>query len=207
MRTTDGAGETRSKSMSVVHLDRTKDKTVDAIVRAAYPSYNGRRVEAVIRDEIRITGTLWDEGSRRVYCVVRLADMERAGIEPERWMERSEFHEKPHKIEPGYVVVVHCQGRYEYVEIVGPAANITPMLPRPVELTDDERTVLIATRSIKAVYGGVSNYRFHEAKRARGITLERWEAAKASLIARKLLNKAGALTIEGRNSMGGFEQL
>ena len=57
-----------------------------------------------------------------------------------------------------------------------------------------------ATCSLKSSYGGVSNYRFHEARRYTGITAERYEAAKASLIARKLLNKAGAVTVEGQNA-------
>ena len=99
----------------------------------------------------------------------------------------------------GYVVVVHANCRWEHVEIIAPASAITPMLPAPVDLTDDEKTVLIATRSLKSSYNGIPNYRFVEAKRARGITLERWEAAKTSLIDKKFLNKAGAITVEGKN--------
>jgi hypothetical protein len=73
-------------------------------------------------------------------------------------------------------------------------------LPAPTELTEDEEIVLVATRSLKASYGGVSNYRLSEARRYTGIDLHRWETAKAMLIAKKLLNKAGAITVEGRNA-------
>jgi hypothetical protein len=87
-------------------------------------------------------------------------------------------------------------------------ANANRLLPAPVELTWAERTVLLATMSWKSSYAGVSNYRFVEAQRTCGITLPEWENAKQSLIARKLLNKAGAVTVDGRNaipdrSMGG----
>jgi hypothetical protein len=98
------------------------------------------------------------------------------------------------------VVVVHVIGRYEHIEIHTPAENVTRLLPAPTELTEDEEIVLVATRSLKACYGGVSNYRFSEAKRYTGIDLHRWETAKATLIAKKLLNKAGAITVEGRNA-------
>ncbi|KPL05710.1 hypothetical protein AMJ85_11125, partial [candidate division BRC1 bacterium SM23_51] len=48
-------------------------------------------------------------------------------------------------------------------------------------------------------YAGISNYRFHEAHRQTGITLEQWERGKRALIAKKLLNRAGAATNDGRN--------
>lgn len=60
---------------------------------------------------------------------------------------------------------------------------------------------------IKASYNGFGDYRFREARRARGITREHWDEAKACLIAKKLLTKAGAITPEGRNAVGYSEQL
>jgi hypothetical protein len=63
-----------------------------------------------------------------------------------------------------------------------------------VTLSEDKRTVLGATTGLKAPKGGVNDLRFHEAHRIRGITRERWDTAKASLIDCKLLNKAGAIS-------------
>jgi hypothetical protein len=191
--------------MNTVHLRRS-DPTVDRIVRAAWPSYNGQHVSARLTDSVRFYGTQWDEGRKRDYAILRLADMQRVEIDEAPFVRHSELHERDHKIPDGFVVVVFNDGPRQSIEIITPPANVSNLLPPPTELSEDERTVLIATRQLKSSYGGVPNYRFHEAKRARGITLDRWEAAKASLITKKLLTKAGAITPEGRNAVR-FEQL
>jgi hypothetical protein len=157
-------------------------------------------VEAIVTDRVHFYGTNWDEGNRRDYVIVRLADLKRHRIEEAPFMERSERHETTYQLPPGFVVVVHVIGRYEHIEIHTAAANVTRLLPAPVTLTEDEEIVLVATRSLKASYGGVSNYRFSEARRYTDIDLHRWETAKSSLIAKKLLNRAGAITVEGRNA-------
>ena len=66
----------------------------------------------------------------------------------------------------------------------------------------DQKIVLVATRSLKPSYAGVSNYRFREANRITGIEPEAWEAAKAALVASGHLNKRGAITPKGRNEIG-----
>lgn len=71
--------------------------------------------------------------------------------------------------------------------------------------TEDERTVLLYTRRYKGSYGRNRDIRFSYANRETGITRERWEAAKASCIERKLLTKAGAITPAGRNAIAGME--
>lgn len=70
------------------------------------------------------------------------------------------------------------------------------------ELSRDERIVLVATRSYKASYAGIKEYRFRQARSECGMSRERWDAAKASLIARKLLNRAGAITPAGKAAIG-----
>ena len=185
--------------METVYLRRS-DPTVDELIRAAFPGLTCQRAEAIVTESVRFYGTNWDEGNRRDYVIVRLVDRQTFRIEEAPFMERSELHEKTYKLPPGFVVVVHVIGRYEHVEIHTAADNVTRLLPAPTELTEDEEIVLVATRSLKASYGGVSNYRFVEAGRYTGIDLHRWETAKASLIAKKLLNKAGAIIVEGRNA-------
>jgi hypothetical protein len=179
---------------------RRSDPTVDALIKAAFPGWKPQAVDAIVTDSVSFYGTMWDEGSRRTYTIVRLADLATFRIEQAPFMRRSELHEKTYELPEGFVVVVRCEGRFDHTEIYSHAANITPLLPAPLELTEDEQIVLVATCSLKASYGGVSHYRFEEARRYTGITAGRYEAAKASLIARKLLNKAGAVTVEGRNA-------
>lgn len=76
------------------------------------------------------------------------------------------------------------------------------MITSSVELTWEEKVVLTATRSLKSSYGGVKNFRYTEANHVTGITLKHWDEAKANLIERKLLNRAGAITNAGRNAIG-----
>lgn len=80
--------------------------------------------------------------------------------------------------------------------------NSAGLLPAPVELTRDQRIVLVATRSLKSSYQGISNYRFHEAHRDTGISLDAWNRAKSELQARGLLDARGALTVAGKNAAG-----
>ena len=185
--------------MQTVHLRRS-DPTVDELIRAAFPGLTSQKVEAIVTDSVRFYGTNWDEGNRRDYVIVRLEDKKTFRIEEAPFMEPSELHQRTYKLPPGFVVVVHIIGRYEHLEIHTAVDNVTRLLPAPVELTEDEEIVLVATRSLKASYGGASNHRFVEARRYTGIDLHRWETAKATLIARRLLNKAGAITVEGRNA-------
>ena len=116
--------------MNTVHLRRS-DPTVDQIVRAAWPEYNGQRVTAYIADTVTFYGTQWDEGSRRDYALLRLADMKRVTVAEAPFLQRSELHTKPHKIPDGFLVVVHCIGRYDHVEIITPAGNVGNLLPAP----------------------------------------------------------------------------
>ena len=67
-------------------------------------------------------------------------------------------------------------------------------------IRDSEKLVLIATAALKASYGGVSDCRA-KALQERGLSMARIEAARESLKAKKLLNKAGAITPDGRNAI------
>lgn len=185
---------------SIVYLKRS-DPTVEAIVRRCFPEFSGRDVRAHITDSVYFHGTQWDEGSKNDYILLRLEDFATIHIEEAPFLQQSELHSKAHTIPPGYVCVEYHRGRVNYVTIHTNAANVTPMLPAPVTLTDDEKIVLAATRSYKSSYAGISNYRFSEANRTSGITIERWNTAKESLINKKFLNKAGAITTEGMNAL------
>jgi hypothetical protein len=190
---------------------KTSDPTVRQILNATFPSFTGKSVDVKVSDTVRFWGTYWDEGYRRDYKLLRLNGMKAGHISEITFHAAgasAEFCQVDHKIPDGYVVVVfvHSRGGHS-IEIISPAANVTPLLNAPTpELTHEERIVLAATRSLKSSYGGVKNFRFVEARRETGISLDRWETAKASLTAKKLLDAAGAITIEGRNLVG-FVQL
>jgi len=82
--------------------------------------------------------------------------------------------------------------------------DIVPLLPEPQELTEDEITVLLYTRSLKSSYAGIKNYRFYEAHNRTGITSEQWEKAKENCIRKRLLRKNGSITPKGRNAISGM---
>jgi hypothetical protein len=97
-------------------------------------------------------------------------------------------------------LVNHCCfcGKYS-CELYFPQSQITKLLGEAPDISEDESIIIDYTCALKSSYAGVKNYRFVKAKRATGITEERWNAAKQSCIEKKWLNKAGAITPKGRN--------
>jgi len=183
--------------MSTVHL-KMSDPSVKKIIAASFPELTWTKVHAEIRENVTFSGTQWDEGNKRDYVIVELATMRAVPVADAPFLRRSDFHTQPHKIPDGFVVVAACSiYKYNHFVIYAPASVITPMITQKPELTYPEQVVLVATRSLKASYAGISNYRFSQ-NRGR-VTAEEWEKAKASLIEKKFLNKAGAITVDGRN--------
>lgn len=192
--------------MSRTYL-KSNDESVRKIVQATFPSFHGKEVVACIQDSVQLYGTLWDEGNKRDYVFLSLNTMETLPIPEQPFFERSELHEYQFPMQPGVIVVCLVQSRgKEYLEIISSADNITPLLPAPTDLTEDERTVLIATRSLRSSYNGIKDYRFQEARRVRGITRDRWDAAVETLKGKGFLQKNGAITTDGKNAIG-FAQL
>lgn len=176
---------------------------VDDIIRVAFPGENGKRVSASVASSVRFSNTQWDEGNRTSYVLVSLETLQTVPIPEQPYIGHSPMHEKNVELPVGVVCVAHNQyGTRDSFTIYTRPENVFPALEAPVELSRDEMIVLVATRSRKSSYGGVSNYRFHEAHDSTGITLVRWDAAKAKLIAEGYLNKAGAITTKGRNAAG-----
>jgi hypothetical protein len=87
------------------------------------------------------------------------------------------------------------------------SATAAQLLPASVKLDWAGKVVLVATRSIKPSYGGISNYRFHTAHRETGISQAEWEAAKQFCISRNLLKPTSAITDEGRSAVAQFSSL
>jgi len=112
---------------------------------------------------------------------------------------------------PGFVIVEHsifCGKDMGLTFYVNPA-DIVKLLPAPVELTLAEEFVLTATRHYKSSYMGRDRFEMaidHPADlgpRFNELLMNRaeWNIVKDDLIARKLLNRAGAITNAGRNAI------
>lgn len=179
----------------------TNDGDVQRLGRLAFPDYTGRKFQVHVCESVNIR-SCWEGGSRDFFKFVRLHDMFCSAEMPQQSAYDAPIRGGDDvKLVPGLVCVEHsifC-GKDTGITIHVHAENAPKYLPAPVDLTEDEKTVLSYTKSCKSSYAGISNFRFHEATRRTKITLDRWEAAKASCIVKGLLNKAGALTIDGRN--------
>lgn len=185
-----------------LHLSlRTCDEWVRSVVHAAHPDYKGDKLTVVYGVKRMSLRSYWDGGSRSYFAVARLADGAAKGAP-----DSHPFFDKQYEgvdefvIPPGFVVVERRYfGQSQYVTVHVP--EDAPLLAAPSEpLTDDEKLTLIATAALKASYGGVSDCRA-KALRERGLSMARIEAARESLKAKKLLNKAGAITPDGRNAI------
>lgn len=178
--------------------------------------YSGRKFKAVVAESVTIpmTAGLWDGGSRDVYRVVRVSD----GAE----MPASDQHSAPWDaqrrelkvdLQPGFAVVEHsifCGKDAGLTFYVHPQ-DAAPMLPPAGnDLGELESMVLEATGSLKSSYNGKDRYQMtvenlqygYNANKRPIPTRAQWDEAKASLIARGYLNKAGAITTAGRNARG-----
>ena len=83
--------------------------------------------------------------------------------------------------------------------------NLAPLLPAPLDLTWAEKVVLTVTCGLKGFT------RLETAREETGIESVDYELAKTSLVNRGLLNRAGAITLDGRNAAnalpGGYDKL
>ena len=178
-------------------------RDVPPVFLRAFPHYKGRTFAAEAREEVVFDSNYWSGGTRYTYRGIDLTTGEVFQPESDEYGNPFINPNIPTvKLEPGKAIVCHkvfC-GKDMGLTIYVHPDNLTKLLPAPAELSADERTVLEYTASLKASYGGVSNYRYHEAHRRTGITLDRWNFAKQALIGRRLLNKRGAITPAGRNA-------
>lgn len=179
-------------------------KDVPEVILNVYPEYRGTKFKVETCESVSLINAYWDGGSRTTYQAVNL---DTGGVFPAVGELRNPFRVPTAPtvdLPPRTAIVAHsifC-GKDMGITIYARPEDIVPKLPAAPELTEDQETVLIFTKGLKPSYNGISNYRFHEATRRTGITLDRWEAAKASLIEEKYLNKRGAITPRGRNAIG-----
>lgn len=194
--------------MDTIYLKPT-DPAVAALLRVTFPTAHAKDVAIRICPCGGMSLTsYWSGGQRNYHAVIKLATMEVWHV-PENGSGYSAvdhvFGPAGFPLElpaPGFAVVTSTEGHYHAVTIAIHAENAAKLIPATPEISWAERVVLVATRRLKSSYAGINDYRFHEASHYTGITRQEWDAAKSSLINRKMLNAAGAITTDGRNSAG-----
>ena len=118
--------------------------------------------------------------------------------------DKERSHDQTVALSPSFVVVSHSifQGKDMGLTFYVHPAVAAKMLPAPVELSDLDKTILSATVNYKSSYGGLDRYQMAQRDQYGKLfpTREAWELGKESLASRGLLNKAGAITVAGRNA-------
>lgn len=190
--------------MAKIYVD-ANHPMVQSIVRAAYPNYTGRKFSFETRETVDVRSN-WDGGSRDYYVLLQI--LPDGSIKTAEIPQMSAFDRQYQGADdvrtdmvPNLVIVRHsifCGKDMGITMIVHPTMMNAGLLPmtQSAELSDNEKRVLYYTRTYKSSYAGIKNYRQHES----GMALEVWEATKAILIEKGLLDKRGALTTEGKNA-------
>jgi hypothetical protein len=187
-----------------IYLDK---KDAEYFASIAFPSYRGNKFQVKIEDTYTVD-TESSGGTSNSFVLLKTMDGQVRTISSSDLglNVRMPVHQDV-KIPDDVMVVEHSYFTGKDMGLrfyVSPNSTFLPkMISAPKEeLTPQEMIVLIATRSLKAGYAGDRDSRFHSAEEETGITKEEWESAKASLIAKRHLNKAGAITTSGRNVAG-----
>lgn len=181
-------------------------KVLEKAFGLPWQKYRTTQFSFVVTPTVEIVGLQWHGGSGNAYVAVKLDTMEMKPLVDHRPWPQNEYAMPPMNIPPGVAIVKQStfRGKNHGVTFYIHPDNAPEMLPAPEEseLDRDQKIVLVATRTFKPSYGGIKNFRLDRARKQTGITPERWETAKASLIANGYLTKAGALSPKGRNAAG-----
>ena len=197
-----------------IHL--RANETMQALAKQAF-GYTGRKFEVIALERVHIT-SYWDGGTRSYWAVLTVGqDAASSPSMAVTTIGKPELHVvgecggmgQPagftQEIDANTIVAQHvifC-GKDLGIRFYVNPARLPQYLPAGAnELTREQRIVLIATRSYKSSYAGVGNYRYIEAARETGISLADWERSKAECQQMGLLDKRGAITVEGRNAVG-----
>lgn len=186
--------------MGTIHLH--PNDAVKALGRAAFPEYRGRMYQAIITEDPISLNSHWDGGSRDYFVLIN-SRAQRAQAPQSGTMFDGPLSTPP-KVAPtpDLVIVKHsifCGKDYGLTFYIHP--KLAPrMLPASADahgLTRPEQLVLLAACSLKSSYQGRPIRRDECARK--GVSPAEYDAALNSLKAKGLLNKSGAVTVDGRN--------
>ena len=187
------------------------------MARKFYPAYTGQKFAVTVAESYQFND-YWDGGSRE-YATLAVCDALgelRSVASPTGIVApwNKESHTRT-QIPVNGMVIAHSIFLGKDMGItfyVSPGSVFLPkMLPANTDndTTTAEKSVLYATRCYKNSYSGRNNIREDEAccprygaRHPNGISVSRQEyrAAREELIRKGYLNKAGALTVSGRNA-------
>lgn len=163
----------------------------------------GKNISLEYREKITLGNTFWDSGRRYVYFFINLANGESKrlqGSNPFDLTKALDFSIL--EIPNGIGIIEVSEGQYTAVRLyLNPQNAIVELSSGNVDITKNEAIVLYATRGLKSSYGGIPNFRYHEARKDTGITLVDYDLAKENLIKKGLLDKRGAITTNGKNAL------
>jgi len=188
--------------MNSFHVKR---QDVETIIRMTFPSYNGKSFCIRVQDSYTLEN-YWSGGSREQPKFL-LNNNGQVKVYDAPGKTGNPFLPDAHKsvtIPKNGMIAVHSIFCGKDIGIFFYVSTDSEFLPKMLPVTDntltfEEKVVLHSTRSYKNSYAGMNDCRFREAKQATGISLESWNAAVDSCKAKGYLNKAGAITMEGKN--------
>jgi len=169
----------------------TQDSEAIRIVSAAFPGLPTKQIRIVPFRPMRLDSN-WSGGSKDSFVLIDLETFKHAAI-PENGTPFSSAPYHIDKLPTNIVVVEHtifC-GKNLGFRIYVNSENLGKYLPAPINLTDDELNVLCCTSR----YTSVARLKYS------GISQEKWNSVKETLISKGLLKKNGAITDDGRNSI------
>jgi len=191
--------------MSTIYTDHPD---VKKIALAAYPDYNGKKFCVEIANHPLDVRSYWDGGSKNFYVFLRLDTLNTWEMPQQSAFDKKVNGADSVSLVPGMVCVEHTyfQGHDMGITIHVHPENAPKFITEQKELSRNEKIVLVFTQSYKNTYAGRSNVRFYEANRSKGISLTDWIDTVKLLQEKKMLNKAGAITNEGRNAIGDLSE-
>jgi len=188
--------------MSVYYIVKPDDM-IKKIISSTFPYYRGKKVK-LSSNIPKNLDSFWDGGSRNYYAFYSLVDGKVLTVQSNHPFFESDNPRVLKNLPFGLLLVEHtiyC-GKDLGITIYVNADDMSKFyLPASTELTRNEKIVLIATKTLKNSYAGISNYRFRKANYLTKISAKNWNTAKNSLIEKKFLAKNGAITPRGRNAI------
>ncbi len=180
----------------------TEDPSVRRFVDATGNHVPKGRVEVKQWGGERNLASYWSGGSRDMFYLVNLATGQVSPAAAENGsgfgMVRESLIMK--ELPPGCGLLLVSIGHYKHAVLEVHPENLAPLLSAPtVELSEDEKVALACTVGLKSFARREYAARKWGAYVVTPATLKRWDEAVAGLLAKGLVSKNGAATIEGRN--------
>jgi len=179
------------------------DEEIKKIISNTFPSHVKSRKIKISTDIPTRLESYWSGGSKDSYAFYHLDQGKSFNMPTNHPFYESDKPSNLNKL-PDRVVIVEQSyfcGKDMGITIYVNEHDITPMLPKQADISENERTVLKYTSRYKNSYGGRTNIRYSEARAKTGIAQDQWDSAKTLLIGKKLLTKAGSITANGRNAI------